>query len=110
MSGGFAASFLAFLGATFREPEILHRIGSDAATSFVGAMRFFVWSILLCLCAHGSTFISHAAYHSSKPKLGDVLMVITVLLMAGVVVALARGSFSAFAGLSLGLDRLRVGG
>ena len=81
VSGGVAASFLAFLGATFREPAILQRIGTGAADSFVEAMRFFVFSILLCLAAHGTTFLSHAAYYGRKEKAGKILMVMTSVLM-----------------------------
>jgi hypothetical protein len=107
VSGGVAASFLAFLGATFREPVILQRIGNGAAGLFVEAMQFFVASIVLCLIAHGSTFLSHAAFYARKEKIGKVLMVVTAILMAAVVWVLILGSNRAFAGFSLGLERLR---
>jgi len=100
-------SFLAFLGATFREPVILQRIGNGAAGLFVEAMQFFVASIVLCLIAHGSTFLSHAAFYARKEKIGKVLMVVTAILMAAVVWVLILGSNRAFAGFSLGLERLR---
>ena len=107
VSGGVAASFLAFLGATFQDPAILQRIGNGAADLFVEAMKFFMASIVVCLIAHGSTFLSHAAYYTRKESAGKILMVVTSLLMGGVVWALILGCSRAFEGFSLGLERLR---
>jgi hypothetical protein len=76
----------------------------------VGAMRWFVASIMLCLVAHGTTFLSHAAYYARKERVGTTFMIATSCVMGGVVWVLVMGCYRAFAGFSLGLERLSRGG
>jgi hypothetical protein len=106
VSGGATIAFLSFLGSAFKESEVAGRIGPIAAKGFILAIQFFVASVACSVLAHGTTFLSHGAYHFRHDKTGFVLMVITALLALACIFAFVYGSYAAIGAFGASIEGL----
>lgn len=79
VSGGAAAAYLTFLGATFSKDGRFEAFGSDAAVTLILAMRDYILGVASALLCYTFTWFSHGSYYRKYERTGNFMIVIAII-------------------------------
>jgi|SRR6266566_2284100 len=91
INGGAAVALLAFIGHLVATPPATHLV-----PDFAWPLAFFVIGVGVTAIATGFTYLTQALFHRQWLRVGNLLNVVTILLVVASYFTFAAGCYSAY--------------